>query len=308
MKKSVAMIYSLGSMLCWSISPILIRYVKDYFSVSFQNFFRFAVSILVMWSFTLITIGRRDTAAAIRGIQNPIPKLACIALCNFAHQLFLIKGVYLLLPGLVTIVEESTIIFAVALAFIFIPDERRLITNPCFIAGLVLAVAGVILTALPEITSSTESASSDPVLGVLFVLVSSLAWALFSLMIRLWLPSTPAPISSSLIFSLVVPFFLISNLIGAAGGSPGILQAGVPVSAWLLLSISGVIGIGLGYSFYYQAIKGLGVTLASSMGLIIPLISMMVSYFVFGETLSAVQAAGTAALLAGCFLIIRQEN
>jgi drug/metabolite transporter (DMT)-like permease len=118
----------------------------------------------------------------------------------------------------------------------------------------------------------------------------------------MWLPDVPAAVSSSLIFTLVIPYFFIGLL---AGGGQGVLQAETPVSAWLILSFSGIIGIGLGYSFYYQSLKGLGVTLTSSLGLLIPVFTAVISFFVYRETLSPLQIAGSAVLLSGCFVVVR---
>ena len=150
MKKSTAMLFNIGAMLCWSISPLLIRYVKDYYTVSFQNFYRFLVSILIVWIFTLVTVGRYRVIESVKTVKYLVPKLLAVAVCVFAHQFFVIKGVYTLMPGLVTIVEESIIIFSACLAFIFIPVERKLILQPLYIAGLIIAIGGVVLTAMPE--------------------------------------------------------------------------------------------------------------------------------------------------------------
>ena len=290
-------------MLCWAVSPILIRYVREWFSVSFQNFYRFGISIAILWIFTLLNSPKGGIKAALKQVRYPLPKLLCIAVCNFAHQFFLIKGVYTLLPGLVTIVEESTIIFTVALAFAFLPEERSFIKSPRFIAGIVLAVAGVIVTAVPDLSGTQSASYSGAAFGIVFILVSSFAWAVFSLLIRLWLPEMPSSITSSLVFTLVVPFFLISML---AGGSD-ILPASVPAAGWFILSVSGVLGIGIAYPCYYTALKGLGVTLTSSLGLLIPIMTAAISFFVFDEVLGPVQTAGAAMLLGGCFIVVRTK-
>ncbi|MDC7125552.1 MAG: DMT family transporter [Spirochaetales bacterium] len=305
MKRNIAFIYCFASMLCWSVSPVLVRYIKDYFSVSFQNFFRFAVAIVIMWSFTLLTIGGRTAWNSLKSISYSLPKLFLVAVCNFCHQIFLIKGVYLLMPGLVTIVEESTIIFSTTLAYIFIPAERSLIRKPAFMAGLLMAVAGVVITSLPELSGVKDFAGDSPVMGLLFVFISSLAWAGFSLMIKLWFTDVPSAVTSSIVFTLVIPIFLISILFDKG---PALLQACIPVKIWLLTIVSGIIGIGLGYSFYYQSIKGLGIALNSSLGLLIPVITAVISFLFLGERLLPVQIAGAIVLLSGSLIVVRAEG
>jgi O-acetylserine/cysteine efflux transporter len=272
----------------------------EWFSVSFQIFYRSCIAILILWVFTLSAYGLRGVRTSFKSIKGLVPKLFVLALCNFAHQFFIVKGVYLILPGLVTIVEESTLFFAVMLAFIFIPGERSLIKHPMFIAGIVMSVIGMILTSLPELSGHAVGGGS--VIGIISVLISAMAWAVFSLLIKLWLPDTPATITSSIIFTLVIPFFLVSLLLS---GSSGILSPDVPVSAWIILTVSGVIGIGLGYAFFYNSLKGLGVTLTSSLSILMPVITAVLSFFVFGEVLSPLQLSGAAVLLVGSLFIVR---
>jgi drug/metabolite transporter (DMT)-like permease len=88
-------------------------------------------------------------------------------------------------------------------------------------------------------------------------------------------------------------------------GSSGILSPDVPVSAWIILTVSGVIGIGLGYAFFYNSLKGLGVTLTSSLSILMPVITAVLSFFVFGEVLSPLQLSGAAVLLVGSLFIVR---
>ncbi len=296
------MIYNLASILCWSVSPIMIRFVKDYFSVSFQNFFRFSFSIVILWIFTLATIGWKRTVLYVKGLSYAVPKFLLISICIFAHQLFLTEGVYLLLPGIVTIVEESAIIFAAAFAFIFLPQEREFIMQPKFIMGITIAIAGVVVTTLPELSKGGTSASTE--LGLIFIFLSSLSWALFSLVIRLWMSDVPSVVTTSIGFSISIPFFLLSMIL-----EPGafLFQQDIPLSIWGILAVSGIIGIGLGYSFYYQALKGLGVTLTTSAGLLIPVFVAIISFFVFGERLSPVQLFGSIILLAGCAVVVRTK-
>jgi drug/metabolite transporter (DMT)-like permease len=72
-----------------------------------------------------------------------------------------------------------------------------------------------------------------------------------------------------------------------------------------VLILSGLLAIGLGHSLFYRAIPVLGVSVSTSIGLLTPLLSSLISYVVFGDVLSVIQLAGAAGLLSGCFLIIR---
>jgi len=55
---------------------------------------------------------------------------------------------------------------------------------------------------------------------------------------------------------------------------------------------------------YYRAVAVLGFSISSSLALLVPLL-VAASYLLFGERLTWVQLSGGAALLLGCYLVIR---
>ena len=49
-KKTTALLLNFLAIFCWAISPVAIRYVKEVFPVNTQNFFRYLVSLVIIWS------------------------------------------------------------------------------------------------------------------------------------------------------------------------------------------------------------------------------------------------------------------
>lgn len=300
MEKKRALLFNLLSVLCWSISPVLVRLVKEYYTVSFQNLFRFVLSVGILWLYVLTTSKAADRRAQLAAVSLKGLKFPIIALFNFMHQFFLVAGIYYLYPGIAALLEESTIIFSVILAFIFFRDERKTIRNPWFKLGLLLTLVGVLLTI--GLRSDALGGVTEPefLKGIVFILISAFAWSAFSLFIRLWVPDVNPALATSIVFSLVVPIFIFTLLLEGPVSWPA-----APPRAWAALCASGVIGIGMGYTFYYSSIPSLGLTLVSSLGLLIPLFTGIISFFLFGETMTPLQITGGFVLLCGCYLVTR---
>ena len=73
----------------------------------------------------------------------------------------------------------------------------------------------------------------------------------------------------------------------------------------MLLALSGLVGVGLGQALFYRSMPKLGVALSSSLSLLIPLLSGLLSLALLGERFSALQSGGGLLLLSGCYTVIR---
>jgi drug/metabolite transporter (DMT)-like permease len=91
------------------------------------------------------------------------------------------------------------------------------------------------------------------------------------------------------------------------GVSGGFVIPRAPAGMWILMVTSGLIGMGVGQTAYYYAIGTLGIALAGSLGLLIPLLTGVLSFIVFGEVLSLWQMLGGVVLVSGSFLLIRSR-
>jgi len=284
------------SILCLAVSPLLIRAVKDSFLVSFQNLFRFSLACCLLWA---CAAGRAEPAglrALIRKIPAFWPKLTVLALVIYLHQTFFLAAVYRIYPGIANLLLQTTVLFSTFLALAFLPEERGLIRNTAFQLSLLAALAGVVLT----ITGGFQPGGGAFGPGAVLVLLSALCWSVYSVAVKRLFVSLPASLTTSLVFTLVVPMFLLSHLCVCGGDFfPRADPAG-----WLILALSGLVGGG-GYLFYYSSLPVLGVTTAASLSLLIPLVTGLLSFLVFGEILAPTQLTGGAVLIAGCAVLIR---
>lgn len=285
--------------LCWSLSPVISRFIREHYTVLFQNFFRFGVSLVILWLFTLARHGRRGVAEKLTGVRRLPFKLAGLAIFVFLHQVFYIAGIYRVYPALASLLSEGNAVFTILFAYFMFQDERSTIRSARFLSGLVLALAGMAVIIL----SGAEGGRAESNVGLVFIILSALAWSLFTVFAKHWIPSVPPSLSTAVIFSIDTVLFALAILLF----QPGTFFPTLPARVYLLLFLSGILGIGGGYTFYFSAIPGAGVTVASSLGLLIPLMTAAASYLILGELLLPLQAAAGAVLLAGCYLIIRAE-
>ena len=268
MSRRAALLMIVGTILCWSIGPILIRSVKDVFPVSFQNFGRYLVSLAVIWPASFLSARRGDAGVFLR--RPLVWRILAIAAANFAFQATFTWGLYLVMPALFSLVFKSGVVISVLLAALFFPDERRVL------AGAVLGP------------------------GVLVILVSTTAWALLSNLVKKWLPGISSSRALAVVFALNAPLFLIVHLFQAGVGVPAASAA-----AWLTMLASGLISVGLAHYLYYRAVPVIGVSLAVTLDLVRPVVVAVLSFLAFGERLAPLQAVGGALLLGGSYLAIR---
>jgi drug/metabolite transporter (DMT)-like permease len=295
--KTRALLMNLGAVLCWAFVPLGIRYVSDYYSALSQALFRYLAALVVLWSFSVVVLGWKRLRNETPQLLSLWPKILLIAVVNYGFQLTFTVAVYLLYPGLVTLIHQSLILFSVFLAAVMFPDERSTLGSGLFIVGVAGAIIGVILTIL----GSSSFGALQFSLGVVVVLTSALCWALMGALIRKWLGGVSTSFALSSVLTIVTVFFFFTYLI-AYRGFP---LPRAPTGIWIFMVLSGLIGLGIGHSLYYRSVGILGLALSSSLALLIPLLVGAASFFLFRERLTWIQLAGGVILLTGCYLVTR---
>lgn len=296
-EKTKALLMNLGAIICWSIAPLMIRYLSGYYTVVFQTFFRYLSALVVLWGFVLLREGSDKIKSDLPRLLSRWYKLLIIALACYGFQITFTYAFYLLYPGFATLINQSLVLFSVFLAALIFPDERPTLRSGIFFVGLVLALSGVVLT----IVGGESFGAPQFNLGILVMLCSALCWALLGALIRKWLVGVSATLAVSTVFSIVTPLFMFTWI--AMDSALGFPQA--PPAIWALLVVSGLVGVGVGHALYYRAVGVLGLALSSSLTLLIPLLVGVASFLLFREKLTWMQLVGGGGLLCGCYIIIR---
>jgi drug/metabolite transporter (DMT)-like permease len=223
--------------------------------------------------------------------------MACI---NYIFQLSFTYSFFLLYPAFGSLLYKTGVIFSVVLAAAFFPDERSLLKNRTFQAGIVLATIGVIFT----IAGGRDFGNAEFNLGVLLILLAAAAWSLLTACIKKWVPMVPASFSVSVIITIVTPLYFLTDIITHMMNHEGRWFPEAPLGLWLLMLLSGIIGVGVAHSLYYYSVPALGVALCAILDLSRPFLAGIISFLVFQERLTLVQIAGGILLLSGAYLAI----
>ena len=224
------------------------------------------------------------------------PYLILAAIFNYIFQVAFTWGFYLVLPGVGSLIEQTGIMFGVFLAIIFFPDERRTLKSRLFVIGIIAAGAGVFLT----IVGARDYGRFEFNFGAVLIIVCTAAWSSMAVIVRKHLRRLAPMFAVAAIFSIVIPLFLTTYFI-----MEGFVIPRAPAGTWMLMILSGFVGIGLGHTLYYTSVKEVGIATSSGLNLLIPFMAGVLSYFVFGEVLTWIQFLGGAVLLLGCFFVIR---
>lgn len=292
-----ALLLNFLAIFCWAISPVVIRYVKDIFPVNTQNFFRYFVSLIIIWPVFLLSTPRQQKRQVFQILPSILPKLIGMAGLNYVFQLSFTYSFFLLYPALGSLLYKTGVMFSVILAAAFFPDERSLLKNWKFQAGLMLTVIGVTLT----IAGGKDFGKLEFNIGVLLILLAAAMWSLLTTCIKKWVPMVPASFSVSMVLTLVTPLYLLTDIVI----NKGIRFPDASAGMWLLMLLSGIIGVGVAHSAYYFSVPSLGVALCAILDLSRPFLAGIISFLVFRESLTTVQIVGGLVLLSGSYLVIR---
>jgi drug/metabolite transporter (DMT)-like permease len=155
------------------------------------------------------------------------------------------------------------------------------------VAGLLIAVAGLINMLLPGL-------SSPPLLGAMLMLGSGLAWGLYSLLGRDVVD--PAIITAGN-FMRAVPLTIALSLVASGHASVDLLGTADAV-------MSGAVASGLGYAFWYALLPSLRPLSASVIQLSVPVIASIGGVLLLSEALTPRLLLASVAILGGIALVL----
>lgn len=153
--------------------------------------------------------------------------------------------------------------------------------------GFLLALGGLLAQLLP-------SASAPPLAGALLMLLSGVAWGLYSLLGRSG--GDPLAVSAgnfvrAIAFAALLAVFFHSDL-------------RVDLSGVVYAVLSGAVASGIGYAIWYSALPGLSAIQGSSVQLSVPILAALSGAVLLGEAISLRLALVSLAVLGGIALIL----
>jgi drug/metabolite transporter (DMT)-like permease len=142
---------------------------------------------------------------------------------------------------------------------------------------------------------------SGEVLGIAAGLLAALAWGANGLLVRAHGAGLHAVTINALRCSLAGVFFLAAwPFIGG--------RAAIPPLGWALLLGSMVVGLGIGDSLYFEAIKRIGVARAMPISMGYPILAALGAVLLLNETIGILGIVGIALTLAGVSLVAQPRG
>ncbi len=158
--------------------------------------------------------------------------------------------------------------------------------------GFIVALAGLCALLLP-------GAAAPPLVGSVLMVVSGIAWGVYSLLGR----GTADPLAAT-----------TGNFLRAAPMAVAMMTAtlvfGIGISSAGLLygMLSGVLASGAGYAIWYAALRGLSPVQGASVQLSVPVITALAGAAILGESLTTRLILCSIAVLGGIALLIASRQ
>jgi drug/metabolite transporter (DMT)-like permease len=274
-----------GSLVFWSIGPILIKYLTGYLDSWTQNALRYNTATLFLLPMLLFSL-RQGT------FDHRIWRLAVVpSLANVIMQGFWASMFYHLNPAFAVLLGKTHVLWIAGLCMLILPEERALLRSPRFWLGLILALAGVV----GVLYYSPDFDVSGSAKGIAFALIGAAFWAAYAVSIRVYLKEVNSQSSFS-----VVSLYTGAGLAIAAACFGDVGQClSLSLNLWGILILSSFLGIVCGHICFYAAVRRLGATIPALVILLQPFTILIMSVVVFGETLSLIQCLFGVILILG---------
>ncbi|MDX2149068.1 MAG: DMT family transporter [Planctomycetota bacterium] len=294
---TLAIIAIVGTLAGWTSIPLFLHHFAKLIDPWTANGWRYAISALIWLPVLIIGASRKNLPPGLwKAALWP-------SLFNSAAQVLFGLAPYYVEPGLMVFSLRVQIVFVAIGAAIFFVAERRVITRPLFLTGLIAVIVGTLSTvALRE-----GGLGEGRLLGIVMAMGSGMLYAGYALAVRKSMTrmnpiSAFAAVSQYTAILLVIPMFLF-------GKDSGLTALHLPTAQIGLLVLSAIIGIGLGHTFYFYSMSRLGVTVASGVVQLQPVTVSIASAFVFGERMSTAQwATGFVAICGAALMLVAQHR
>jgi len=287
-----------GAILCWVAAVMFVKYFSSLMDVHTQNFFRYlGASVFLSILVSVVYPG------CFRKFLARWPVFLLLGGMVVAFQICWVNSLYHVDPAFVSLLGKFSTILITIMAFVFYREEREIVRQGRFLLGFVLGLAGV-AGVVAGIANFKTGLAQPQKLGIVFVISSSVIWALYINLVKRVLRSENSLQAFTFTCVSATLFFLPIMLIW---GDASVLfgQSSVIIT---LVIISGVIGIAGANSSYYLSIKRIGMAKSANLVLAQPFLVALASFFAFSERLTPVQWIFGVILLTGCALVIRVQG
>jgi len=174
--------------------------------------------------------------------------------------------------------------------------------NGLQILGIVLAGFGVLLI-VSKGNFGALFAGKEGTIGDFLILISSVNWAVYTILSRRELARHPA--ARMMFFVMLLGWLLVNVWIFGFG--PGISEIHLLTSTgWAAIFILGVFGSGLAYIAFYDALQEIPASQLGAFFNVEPLVTTMLASFMINEKITVITLIGGAIIILGIWLVNRK--
>jgi drug/metabolite transporter (DMT)-like permease len=271
----------------WGINFPLMKAMYRYFNPIAFNALRFTISSVTM---LIILRLRHENAHIQREHRGRLLWLA--ALGNTVYPFVFVLGLNRTKAGNAALLMALTPVFS----FLIGVAMRKEHFSTGVLTGIVLSFAG---TAAIVVFGRNELSFSDLWVGDLLMILAAFCWAWQSVESTHLLPSY-GPIRLT-VFSMVAGTMMLVPL-----SIPWLLSQdwqSIPLIAWLGLAYSALLSITYAYFVWAYAINVIGVAHTSVFNNVTPIVALLASWLLIGESPLPEQFAGVVLVLVGVFMV-----
>jgi drug/metabolite transporter (DMT)-like permease len=269
----------------WGVNFSVVKFGTTLVDPLAYNGVRVALAAALLSAIVLLgstPLPSRKTMLALLGLG---------VLGNGVYQFFFVEGIAH------TRASDAALVIAASPAFIAIIGRvhgvERVSRRGAL--GIALSILGIGLVVLSTAESADARAS---LVGDLLVLVGSLAWAFYTVLLKPYTERVPGLQLSA----LTMTGGALSLLLVAA---PAIVHAPwstVPAIGWSALVYSGVFALVIAYYFWYRGVRIIGPTRTAMYSNLQPVIGVLMAWLLLHETPTAWQIIGAVSIMSGLLL------
>ncbi len=224
--------------------------------------------------------------------RRDLPTLLLLGLLGHAaYQVFFISGLARTTAGNASLILAMAPIFTGALA-VALGLERPV---PRMWIGLGLAFVGLLALIQGRNGFSLGLATLT---GDLLVLVSTMCWAVYTVLSRPMLERSSPLRLTTVTLVLGLPVLLLA-------GAPGLARMHwdtVRPASWGAVAFSSVFAVALSYVIWYRSVQAVGGVRTAAIGNLIPVVALVTARIFLGEPLGVLQVVGGGIVLLGVWL------
>jgi drug/metabolite transporter (DMT)-like permease len=170
------------------------------------------------------------------------------------------------------------------------------------VSGIVVAAFGVLLI-VSKGNFSLFFSGGEGTFGDLLIFISALNWAVYTILSRRELARHPA---ARMMFYVMLLGWLFTN-IWIFGFGPGLSEIGqLTTRGWGAILVLGILGSGLAYIAFYDALQALPASQLGAFFNIEPLVTAVLASVMIGEALTLISLVSGAIIIFGVWLVNRK--